>query len=105
MVAAGILYALALLIFLSPVTTDVARQGEVQPESGFVRICGLTVTQAWPTVEPVAADRDQISAADCIDSARRRVGYGVLLLLLALAPLSVAALTPPPHPGTPASTA
>ena len=90
---AGVLFGLGLLVLLSPVSTDIPRDGQQGNNRGeFSRVCGLTLVQAFAAPEPQARGADRDSALDCAAAARGRVGYGLLLLLLALPPAGVAVM-------------
>lgn len=84
------LYALGLLVLLSPVMTSIPSANQSSNGVGtYSRTCGPTLVQAFVTAPPDSPNRD--SALDCAATARGRVGYGFLLLLVAV-PAGAAAL-------------
>jgi len=86
------LYALGMVVLLSPVTTGIAGDDRISDGVGTSsRTCGVTLVQAFATPAPGLDGASRDSALDCAATARGRVGYGLLLLLVA-APAGVAAL-------------
>lgn len=91
---AGALFAIGMLVLLSPVWTEIPRDGQFGNNDGeFLRICGPTIAQAFSVPDPLAQGGDRDSVLDCAAAARGRVGYGLLLLLLAVPPTAAALLT------------
>ena len=87
-----VLYALGLIVLLSPVMTSFPSANEQSNGVGtYSRTCGLTLVQAFATAPPEGVNRD--SALDCAATARGRVGYGFLLLLLSVPAGASALLT------------
>ena len=100
-VLAAALFLLGLLVLVSPVSTSLPRDDEVRPRGGATsRSCGVVVTEAFATAGPRLRDADRDAALDCSAQARGRLGFGVLLLLLAVPPAFVAVLTPGERAGS-----
>ena len=93
-VLAAALFVLGLLVLLSPVSTSVMRDGDFRAkDQPFSRSCGVVITEAFATVGPLLPDGDGDAELECVAEAQGRVGFGALLLLLALPPAFVAVLT------------
>jgi hypothetical protein len=87
-----VLYALGLIVLLSPVTTGIPSDERISDGIGnSSRTCGVTLVQAFATPPPGVEGSSRDSALDCASTARGRVGYGLLLLLVAV-PVGAAAL-------------
>lgn len=88
----AVLYALGLLVLLSPVMTGIPSDDRISDGIGsYSRTCGITLVQAFATPAPDVEGMSRDSALDCASTARGRVGYGVLLLLVAV-PVGASAL-------------
>ena len=88
----GILYGLGLIVLLSPVMTSIPSNDRIGPGIGsYSRTCGVTLVQAFATPPPGVEGLRRDSALDCASTARGRVGYGLLLLLVAV-PIGASAL-------------
>ena len=87
-----VLYALGLIVLLSPVTTGIPNDDRISDGVGnYSRTCGVTLVQAFATPPPGVEGLSRDSALDCASTARGRVGYGLLLLLVAV-PVGASAL-------------
>jgi hypothetical protein len=79
------LYALGLIVLLSPVATSIPSDDRIDDGVGTSsRTCGTTIVQAIATPPPGVEGTSRDSALDCAATARGRVGYGLLLLLVAV---------------------
>ena len=88
----AVLYGLGLIVLLSPVTTGIPRDDRTVAGIGsYSRTCGVTLVQAFATPPPGVEGMSRDSALDCASTARGRVGYGLLVMLVAV-PVGASAL-------------
>ena len=88
----AVLYGLGLVVLLSPVMTGIPSNDRISDGIGsYNRTCGVTLVQAFATPPPGVEGLNRDSALDCASTARGRVGYGLLLLLVAV-PVGASAL-------------
>lgn len=89
---AMVLFAVGLVILVSPVMSKETYGGKfIAAGDDGNEVCGLTIIEAFVALSEVGGEPSDFQI-DCTVKARRRVGFGVLFVLVSLPPAFVSLL-------------
>lgn len=85
-----VLFAVGFVILVSPVMSKETYNGKfIAAGDDGNEVCGLTIIEAFVALSEVGGEPSDFQI-DCTVKARRRIGFGVIFLLVSLPPAFIA---------------